>query len=177
MKKTGFLIIIATIFLSVNGCDKEIESSDITGSLVSHSACKSNVVASALRVSEQPLPDTLSRIKYSYDATKGILYLTHENAGFNCCPDSLWCNISADDNKITIQECEKEAMCNCNCLFDLYVEIKGIKKSVYEISFDEPYVKGTKMPAIKFTIDLTKETNGRFSVVRKNYPWGINSLL
>ena len=176
MKRAVFFIFIAILFLSVNGCDKEIESPEITGALVSHSACKSNAAVSALRVIEKPADDTISRIRYDYDETKGILYLTHENAGFNCCPDSLWCNISSEDNSITIQECEKEAMCNCECLFDLNVEIKGIKKTVYEIIYDEPYVKGTKMHVIKFTIDLTKETTGRFSVVRNNYPWGINSL-
>jgi hypothetical protein len=54
------------------------------------------------------------------------LTLKHVDAGFSCCPDSLYCNIGLKGDTILIQEFEKTAVCKCNCLYDLDIEINGV---------------------------------------------------
>ncbi|MCK9305116.1 MAG: hypothetical protein PHP30_09850 [Bacteroidales bacterium] len=162
----SFIVILILLF----GCGKYDQPGDrvVSGKLISNTSCKSFVKSSG------PInftPDTISLIEYIYDRENNKLILKHINAGFNCCPDSLFSTVELQDNTIRIEEFEKKALCHCLCLYDLLFEVKGIDRQQYRIRFVEPYAYG--LNELIFDIDLTKETTGAFSVIRKHYPWGI----
>ncbi|MBN1952512.1 MAG: hypothetical protein JW801_15020 [Bacteroidales bacterium] len=143
----------------------------IEGELVDHSECK--LSKSALEGTETP--DTLSCVEYSYDASTRILTLRHINAAFNCCPGELGCIISEEENVISIRETEEAPMCDCNCLYDLEISISGVEKDSYTIEIDELYIPEEN--DLSFGINLKQKTEGSVCVVRKVYPWGLNSLV
>jgi hypothetical protein len=67
---------------------------DFQGRLTSNSECKRFQTASLLADNS----DSMSCIEYSYDARSHKLIMKHVNAGFNCCPDSLYCLISLQND-------------------------------------------------------------------------------
>jgi hypothetical protein len=103
------------------------------------------------------------------------LTVKHINAGFNCCPDSLYCKVDLEGDTILIQELENSTLCHCNCLYDLVIEIKGIDLKKYHVKFIEPYVADQNK--LLFEIDLTEDSTGSYCVTRQQYPWGINDGL
>lgn len=151
--------------------DGNAKKSVITGQLVSNSSCKDDLFS---RAQILVVSDSISRVEYSFDNNTNKLTLKHINAGFNCCPDSLYCKIELKGDTIMIQEFEKEAGCKCNCLYDLDIEINGVVMDKYQVKFVEPYAE--EMDKIEFEIDLANAANGSFSVIRKKYPWGNYSL-
>ncbi len=165
---------VALIGLMIISCEKK-DANDmqliITGQLISNSSCK-NGLKSGSQIAETP--DSLSCVEYSFNKENSKLTLKHVNAGFNCCPDSLYCRIELKGDTIQIQEFEKQKLCKCNCLYDLDIELNGVEMKKYQIKFIEPYVAEQKN--LIFEIDLIKDTNGIYCVTRKLYPWGINSL-
>jgi hypothetical protein len=166
--------IILILALLLPGCKKEHEAgiqSDVSGRLVSHTGCKNF----SREKKESPVtPDSLSCIDYSYDPLSHTLELKHINAGFNCCPDSLFCNISFINDTLIIQEFEKEALCRCNCLYDLNITLLGVSPQNYQVKFVEPYTGSQEK--ILFEVNLNQQTDGTFCVTRKKYPWGIMSI-
>lgn len=139
----------------------------ITGSVIHTTDCK--YVKSANLLSETP--DSLSCVTYSYDYASNTLTIKHINAGFNCCPGELTCTVNLNSDTIVIEEFEKAPMCNCNCLFDLDIEINGVVKKMYTVKFIEPYA--IDETEIVFELDLIRTTEGSYCVDRKNYPWNI----
>jgi hypothetical protein len=97
--------------------------------------------------------------------------LKHINAGFNCCPDSLSCDVALHGDTIIISEFEKSSLCHCNCLFDVDIEVNNIQKQNYQIRLIEPYAG--KQAGIIFGMNLLTEQEGSFCVSRTQYPWGI----
>jgi len=158
------------LLIFATGCETTKELV-LSGSLVSHSECKSGL-RTAFQISDTP--DSLSCVEYSFDVINNKLSLTHINAGFNCCPDSLYCSITASNDTIIIREFEKKAQCNCDCIYDLYMEVNDIEEGKYQVKFIEPYAGD--MEPLTFEIDLKKETEGSFCVVRNGYPWGMLSV-
>ncbi len=73
-----------------------------------------------------------------------------------------------------IQECESNALCNCNCLYDLEIDIEGIVTQNYLIKFIEPYAADQSQ--ILFEADLSNGNEGSFCVIRKHYPWNVDSM-
>lgn len=175
MKPGIFLsAIVAFVGLLVASCEKADTSQQVfvlTGKLISNSGCKN---ALSLAKQANPLPDTLSVVSYNFVANENKLVITHVNAGFNCCPDSLYCTVRMNADTILIREFEKQSLCNCNCLYDLEVELSGVKLGIYQVKFEEPYVNIQEK--LFFEIDLLKDNSGSFSVVRKQYPWGMSTL-
>jgi len=169
MKTTRYsaLIITGLLFL-ISGCEKNTENNRElpVGQLKSHSDCKLFKTAG----SEADIPDTISCVSYVFDASADQLSLTHVNAGFNCCPDSLYCNILVNNDTIIIQEFEKSALCRCNCLYDLEIEISGLEIKKYLVRFIEPY--SGEQEKIIFEVDLTLKNAGSYCVTRTQYPWG-----
>jgi hypothetical protein len=96
-----------TIGLFIFGCKENTEQLIISGQLIKHTSCKDN-----FKSASEITPDSLSCIDYYFDQNK--LSLKHINAGFNCCPERLWCNISLKNDTIIVQEFEKSALCDCN---------------------------------------------------------------
>jgi hypothetical protein len=159
------LLIVAIINC---GCDKENrKESALTGQVVSYTACKNGLKSTS---SSTAIADSLSCIDYSYDHANSTLIIKHINAGFNCCPENLYCNIRSSNDTIIIQESEKSNNCKCNCLYDINIQIRGVYFKKYQIRLIEPY--STERDKIIFEIDLTKNIKGSYCVVRKHYPWG-----
>jgi hypothetical protein len=156
-----------TIGLFIFGCKENTEQLIISGQLIKHTSCKDN-----FKSASEITPDSLSCIDYYFDQNK--LSLKHINAGFNCCPERLWCNISLKNDTIIVQEFEKSALCDCNCLYDLDMEVTGVTAKKYILKFVDPYCG--EQEKLIFEIDLIKETEGLFCVTRKQYPWGIYSI-
>ena len=171
--KTAVFKILLVLFIGgfVLGCEKEKEDPpvEISGKLTSNMECK-DLFKSAFEANTTP--DSLSCIEYTFSQVDSILTLRHINAGFNCCPEELWGEISTSGDTILIEEFEKSALCDCDCLYDLDIVIEGVVEGKYHIKMVEPYAQGQR--ELFFEIDLEKETNGSYCVLRKRYPWGIH---
>jgi hypothetical protein len=172
MRTLIFLILIVfSITLIVYGCEKSDDKNKqliLTGKLVSHTSCKNGLKS----ISGSTLTsDSLSCINYSFDDSNKKLIIKHINAGFNCCPDSLYCKLSLSNDTVIIQEFEKSHNCKCNCLYDLEIEISGVDSKKYQVKLIEPY--SGEQDKLNFGLDLGKDKNGTFCVIRKLYPWRI----
>ncbi|MBN2349394.1 MAG: hypothetical protein JXJ22_11175 [Bacteroidales bacterium] len=170
----NLLMIFVLIAFICATCEKEKENNPnlLSGQLIDYSTCKNDLKSASLLTET---PDSLSCIEYSFNTESNKLTLKHINAGFNCCPESLYCNISSDGDTIVIREFEANALCHCNCLYDLDFELSGIETKDYHIKFIEPYAE--EQAEIYFTIDLNTSPAGSYCVTRKQYPWGVNSTI
>lgn len=164
--KNSTLFFLPLLILSLLPSSCEMENQKITATLVDHSECKGLKSASADEV-----PNTQSCINYIYDNATGILSVKHINAGFNCCPGKLSCGVAIVSDTLVITEKEQSALCDCDCLFDLNVELSNMTVKEYVIKVVEPYC-GDQQKLI-FTVDLEKEPAGSFCATRKQYPWGM----
>jgi hypothetical protein len=176
MKTSIYVFITALMIIgfAIYSCEKDKANNqqlDFKGQLISKSVCKSNL-KSTTGITDTP--DSLSCVDYSFDNSTNKLTIKHINAGFNCCPDSFYCNVSLSNDTIIIQEIERNPKCDCDCIYDLNIEIQGVDTKKYLIKLIEPYV-GDQIK-ILFGIDLTKDKVGSFCVTRKQYPWGLKSL-
>jgi len=162
MKKAIFPLLIGLLIFS---CKKEDQI--VTGKITADSGCKSSKSDSYANST----PDSLSCINYSYQKSGAKLLVKHINAGFNCCPGQLYCVVNMSGDTIIIKEYEKSSMCDCNCLYDLEIEITGISSKQYQVKFIEPY--SGKQEKIIFEIDLSDINEGSFCVIRTQYPWGM----
>jgi hypothetical protein len=169
LKILAALSLVCSLLIS---CEKENEESTLSGSLLTHSSCKSDI-RSAFQ--EDTVADTLTCVDYTFDAAKHQLILKHINAGFNCCFDSIYCSVNLSKDTIRIQEHEVSAACDCECLYDLVVDIEGVESQKYWVKYIEPYRNGQQ--ELLFEIDLSKEKEGYISIVRKDYPWAISTAL
>jgi hypothetical protein len=168
-----FILIVLAAILIIDGCEKKNEDqSDLmfSGELTSHTGCKSFKST----VAEFDTPDTLSCINYSFDVSTGKLVMKHINSGFNCCPEILYCTITLNCDTIVIREDEKAALCKCNCLFDMDMEINGVEARKYQVKIIEPYA--VNQEELFFEMDLATHADGSVCVVRKQYPWGVFSI-
>ena len=164
---TAISIILATSCSQNNVSDEQL--SPLKGKLIDRSICKS---LKSVRVTTDT-PDSLSCIEYSFDQESNLLTVMHINAGFNCCPDTTFCDVTVSNDTIVIQEFENVGMCECNCLYDLTIELSGVTQKKYQIKFIEPYLGENE--EINFEMDLTDQNEGSYCVTRKLYPWGMLS--
>lgn len=170
------ILVFSLIALTILSCEKENANNKskqlvLTGELINNTTCK-NGLKSLLH--EANTPDSLSCVEYVFDKANNKLTFKHINAGFNCCPESLYVQTSLNDNTITIQEHEANALCDCNCLYDLDIELNGVEAKKYWIIFIEPYAADQQ--EISFEVDLNNSNEGEFCVTRKQYPWGVYSM-
>jgi hypothetical protein len=169
--KTSFYLLLAGLAASLLmfscGHDKdENEPVTLSGSLVSHSECKSSKSDSVFIIAS----DSISCVEYTYDSVQKKLTLIHVNAGFNCCPDSLYCKVSINMDTILIREFEKAVLCDCDCLYDLNIEVEGVESKSYVIQFIEPYCG--EQEQLLFGTDFSIHKEGSYCVNRTKYPWG-----
>jgi hypothetical protein len=163
--------IILVMGLFIITCDKESpDPLSLSGNMISHSACKNELKSSS---HDLTTPDSISCIAYSYDMLDHKLSVQHVNAGFNCCPESLYCDIALHGDTILIREYESAAQCRCNCLYDLDIVVTSVEAKKYKVRFVEPYAG--EQEQLLFSIDLEIEWEGSFCVIRKQYPWGVNT--
>jgi hypothetical protein len=159
-------VVIALLAFS---CEHEKDNNNLqglTGKLINNSDCKNLKPVTII----DTIPDSLSCVDYSYEPSNHKLLIKHINAGFNCCPDGLYCNATLSNDTIIIQEFENDQLCNCECLFDLEIEITGVTPEEYLIKFIEPYCGDQEQ--IIFEVDLISEFEGSYCVTRNQYPWG-----
>jgi len=169
MKTSSYFFIITLTLLIVYSCDKDNNGNydlTINGALINNSDCK-NLKSARLDFN---ISNSSSCINYVFDASANKLNLTHINAGFNCCPDSIYCVISLNSDTIIIQEFEKNFHCNCCCLYDLEIEINGIDTKKYKVKLIEPY--SGEQEKIIFKLNLNRDIEGSYCVTRNKYPWG-----
>ncbi len=166
MKLFITVVITTTMILSCNHENETNQPSGVNGQLVGQSDCKNNKSGSGTT----EVSDSLSCVEYTFEATNNKLILKHINAVFNCCPGNLSCNVTISNDTIIIQESEQHALCNCDCLYDLDIEVTGIESRQYQIQFIEPYI-GEQEP-LNFSIDLQNAATGSYCVSRTFYPWG-----
>ena len=169
--KTNFysFIVSISLLLIVFGCKNETETDGplvVSGKLLSHTECK--VTTSDYSTL---LMDSITCAEFSYNSITQQLLITHMNAGFNCAPGDLSIRVNISNDTIIIEEFESSNFANCNCLFDLDIEIKGIEAKSYQIKFIEPY-RGNQEPLI-FGVDFSTQTAGIVCVPRLEYPWGL----
>jgi len=155
----GFVIV-----LLIFSCERDNQI--MTGKIINDSGCKNSKSGEF----KTDTPDSLACVFYSYDKSESKLSVNHINAGFNCCPEKLFCNISLKGDTIIISESEKKTLCRCDCLYDLDIEITGVDAKEYNIKFIEPYAGNQEK--IIFHLDLKNTTEGSFCVLRNQYPWG-----
>jgi hypothetical protein len=164
----SILLVAAVLFLTP-GCGNQEEAPDpsgISGSLINQSECK-NFKSGNLKFTTA---DTFSCVHFLYDDANNLLTLNHINAGFNCCPIEITCHVSQSKDTIIITESEKMPACNCDCLFDLDIEVQNVVKHVYQVKFIEPYA--LEMTPLIIEMNLNEISQGEFCVIRKGYPWG-----
>ena len=121
MKKYQLLWIVCGL-LTIVGCtndgDNPVEfPKTIELKNFSNSGCKSGAVRTRSN-------DDARKEIFKYSCIhEGYLYVTHQNAMFNCCPEALGADISVEDNQITVGEYESDGYCDCICPYDLSYEI------------------------------------------------------
>jgi hypothetical protein len=167
--KTVFSLLASLIFLLLPGCSKN-EPAPLPGNVLAflkgHSPChfkKSAVTASKSDYFR-------SCVAYSYVEQDKHLRITHINAGFNCCPDSITATITQSGDTIFISEQEQSSACDCNCLYDLEYEFLRVEAKTWVIRFNEPYAGDMEKLYVK--IDLIEKTQDTICVSRESYPWG-----
>lgn len=136
------------------------------GTLVDHSGCITSDDRGAW------VPNTVECVEYLYDGI-GTLQLTHTNALFNCCFDSLTADIDIGDNIIDIVEHEHPfgGMCDCICLYDINYEILNLPPAVYTIRVSNVYMENYgNGEIIEFTVDLTQSLSGIYCIERPYLP-------
>lgn len=169
-KKIFVLFIMATLVISYS-CEKGDQTvAGLSGKLTAHTGCKA-FKSTGL---ESVTPDTLSCVEYAFNEADTKLIIKHINAGFNCCPESLYCDIGLKSDTIYIHEHEKDGLCDCLCLFDLDIEITGVEAKKYQVVFTEPYA--LDQAELEFEADLKQNPTGLVCIVRKMYPWGVFNL-
>ncbi|MBN1145362.1 MAG: hypothetical protein JXA72_13105 [Bacteroidales bacterium] len=168
--KLSYLVLALMAGMLIYQCEKEKQAeTTLSGKLLEYSDCKSFTKSAT---DEAIIADTLSCIHYQYDAEKRQLNMKHVNTGFNCCPEELYCSFSMISDTIVIKESEKSALCDCNCLFDMDIEITGVDARKYQVKVVEPYA--VNMDKLIFEVDLAHQPEGSFCVTRKDYPWGVS---
>lgn len=162
-------ILLSLLLIFIISCDNNEDKSTtliLEGNLTSFTTCKflkSHNSIDTVSINQ-------SCVVYTY--SNEILYLTHVNAGFNCCPGAISSDFIFDNNTITIFEYENEALCNCNCLYDLEMEISGLNIDTYNFIFNEPYWNNIN-GSLEFSINLNDSLSGSICVTRNTYPWGL----
>ncbi len=163
-----FQLLMVVAFILNWSCSKDdpLSPSKIEEVQTSQTSCKGTKSAS---INNSVLANK-SCIEYSYNFEKKELAIEHINAGFNCCPGEIHCQVSISGDTIIVSEYEEGALCNCNCLYDLTISITTIEPESYILKFEEPYCGEQEKLISK--IDLNKSLTGQFCVNRDIYPWG-----
>jgi len=99
---------------------------------------------------------------WNYD--DGNLWLTHSNATYNCCLDSISVSMVAGQQTITVVEREYLAAgggCHCLCQYNLDYSVTNVTAGQYTLLlFSENSNAGGLQLLFEFPIDLTSSPTG-----------------
>lgn len=168
MKPLSSCLLILNIIM-LSGCSDNEPApvpTNVLGQLKSRSVCHSNKSA----IVNTQTNHSQSCVAYNYLESDKLLRITHINAGFNCCPDSITASISQSGDTIFISEHEASSLCDCDCLYDLEYEFLRVEAKTWVIRFTEPYA--ADMEKLNVNIDLKENTQDTICVSREFYPWG-----
>ncbi len=184
--KRMFIYIIVCVSVVLAGCRGSEEvvtpaqpQGKPYGVLISHTDCKEQgaLLGKVLDSdgmmngsSNRPLSPASGEDCIEYRFSGDTLSLKHINAAFNCCPGEIEVETSVAGDTIIIAEKEKEALCDCLCLYDLKMAIYNVSASGYTIVVRELYLTEEDEPLI-FTVDLAGQPEGKHCVKRNHYPW------
>ncbi len=156
-------------YLYMGGPDPYCDGSPIVGSMTSYSNCKTFSA-------KDTYPSDVDCLEWEY-LDNWELHLTHINGGFNCCPESLFADISLSGDTIIIIEHEAFGTvgpCYCLCLFDVDYVFTTIPVGIYTVKIIGMYLDQGDDTLIA-TIDLNQSYTGSYCVDRDHYPWGFGS--
>ncbi|MFC2135220.1 hypothetical protein ACFLTH_11435 [Bacteroidota bacterium] len=164
--KTALSVIpLLIIIISCSNDDGPIISG-AESQLISYEGCKFTETDVLLK--SNLAPSHQDCIEFRFDST-GVLWLTHVNGAFNCCPSDITADIQISGNRITITEHEADAPCDCICLYDLEYRILNLPIASYQVEVIGMYL-GDTLP-LQFEMDLTQSANGIYCINRDIYPW------
>ena len=160
MKTKTILFSAITLFLLIGGigCEKEKEVTNKTIQIkdFSYFGCKEDGTTKSTRAVESE-----EYIEYKAVAD-GYLYLKHVNAKFNCCPDTIFTEVSINGNEIRLTEKETNPICKCICKYDLECKLGPLSHQEYTLIF----FNGThEYGRITFTYSST--LNGIYTIIRE----------
>lgn len=148
MKKPIELLAFAFV-LMLSACDNADDNPNVEGLAqielknFSNTGCKSSFERTR---SEESVWKEVFKYSSIHD---GYLYVTHQDAYFNCCAGELYSEVKAEGNQITVSEWEKESLCDCICPYDLSYEIGPlVEGKTYVIHIGH---KGAEMKVAEFT--------------------------
>lgn len=98
-----------------------------------------------------PKGDTL--VTYTMDY--GTCLVVSHDREFNCCPGKIDSKVRVSKDTVYINSYESEAMCDCNCLYDVTTMVKNLKGKQYVFVVD-----GTE-----FVVDMTSNAYGKEFVI------------
>ena len=165
MKYFLYFLFLFALIISCSTENENPEEMELTIRLLGNPQCI--YLKSSSKLNETP--ESQSCIEYAFDKDARKLILKHIHAGFNCCPEGLWCTVLFRNDTIIIKEFENQMGCKCNCLYDLDMEVDGVEPGKYQLQLIEPYL-GTQQPLVGL-LDLWAQKQGSFCASRSIYPW------
>lgn len=154
------LIISIGLFYSCEEEEQKQESTELSAKILSSGECKS------LKGGNNE-----GCLSFSYNSNTKSLLLNHINAGFNCCPENINADFNFSGDTIIITESQTDGNCDCNCLYDLNMQILNLEPKLWYIRVKEPLL-GESEEILFGYMNLENVTEGSFCVARNEYPWG-----
>lgn len=151
MNKFRLLWIVCGL-LMLAGCTDTADNSARTIELknFSNTGCKNDHVRTR--------SDNTNKEVFNYSCIhEGYLYVTHQNAIFNCCPIGLGAKISVEDNLLKVVEYESDGLCDCMCPFDLSYEVGPLVEGKTYILYVSQGGEESKVAEFEFQNSMTGE--------------------
>lgn len=151
MNKFRLLWIVCGL-LALAGCTDTADNPARTIELknFSNTGCKNDHVRTR--------SDNTNKEVFNYSCIhEGYLYVTHQNAIFNCCPIGLGAKISVEDNLLKVVEYESDGLCDCMCPFDLSYEVGPLVEGKTYILYVSQGGEESKVAEFEFQNSMTGE--------------------
>ena len=158
------LCVIIAMAAIVNGCESDPPSGDLdlvqSSAILVAPACVETVAAGVLKQAVV-LPECL---QWTYADSR--LWLTHTNAIYNCCLDSIKIDMLVGERTITVVEREHLAAgegCDCICPYILDYHVPNVNPGQYTLILlsDNSYGGGLEL-LFEIPLDLAATPNGTF---------------
>ena len=162
------MIVACALLLALSACQDQVGPDIIDAALdtttvqAEHSGCKDISSTGSLSSSDFG-PEC---IEWSFDSA-GTLSLTHLNAVYNCCIDSVMVTIIAGNQVITIVEKEylENGGCDCICPYDLGYQAGDVEPRTYTLTLlSDNELAGGLEQRLEFTLDLNSTPTGSYCV-------------